>query len=357
MERARRTRSRIIVADTSTAGTSITRPIAGCRGGDAPGRANTTTSASAGSASTWYQAASSAAASAPSNNANRFPGSRSANACSVRTVYDGAGSASSMRSTLRRGLPATARSNISARCSGPAWCAARLNGWTRAGRNRTLASSASPAASAATRCPTCTGSNEPPNRASTRGQDGVAVLESAGQLLVDGERRFAVRRIQLRFPPQPQVRIARSQQGQGGILAGRVLIRDLAKLMGRLNAVPRLEVTLGEMVSHVGQLGLAGPQLVGEPAERYQRLAEVPAAKLGACLRQLDDRIRGGHDAGSMVAGRQERGAGDEQKTQHGPHGRFGGDGASALPRALIFSWARWVMVSPGAPPPSACWE
>ena len=177
-----------------------------------------------------------------------------------------------------------------------------------------------------------------------------------GQLLVNRQRRFAVRRIQLRFPPQPQVRVARPQQGQGGILAARILIRDLAELMGRLNAVPRLEVTLGEMISHVRQLGLAGPQLVGEPAERYERLAEVPAAKLGACLRQLGDGIRGGHDVGSMVAGRQQSGTRDEQETKHGPHGWFGGGGASALPRALIFSWARWVIVSPGVPPASACW-
>ena len=86
-----------------------------------------------------------------------------------------------MRSTASRGLPATASSNISARWSALARCAARLNGCTRAGTNRTLASSASPAASAAIRCPTCTGSKEPPNRASTRGQEGAVLLESAGQ--------------------------------------------------------------------------------------------------------------------------------------------------------------------------------
>src|SRR5207245_70279 len=41
-----------------------------------------------------------------------------------------------------------------------------LNGCSRAGSSRTWRSSASATASAATRCPTCTGSNEPPNSAS-----------------------------------------------------------------------------------------------------------------------------------------------------------------------------------------------
>src|SRR5207247_2382997 len=84
----------------------------------------------------------------------------------------------------------------------------------------------------------------------------------------------------------------------------------LAELVGRLHAVPRLEVTLGEMVSHVDHLGLAGAQLVREPAERHERLAVVPAPELGARLRQLGDRIRGRHDAGSVVAGRQQGGPG-----------------------------------------------
>src|SRR5437763_639912 len=164
------------------------------------------------------------------------------------------------------------------------------------------------------------------------------------QLLVNGERRFAVRRIQLRLSPQPQVRIARPQQGHGRVRAGRILIRHLAELVGCLDAVPRLEVTLGEMVVYVGHLGLAGAELIRQSTERHERLAEVPAPELSARLRQLGDRIRGRHDAGAVVACRQERGTGDEQRATHGPHGWFGGgtgDGASALPKALIFSCAR----------------
>src|SRR5881398_264811 len=173
-----------------------------------------------------------------------------------------------------------------------------------------------------------------------------------------GERRFAIRRIQLRFPPQPQVSIAGPQQGQGRVLTRRELVRDLAELVGRLNAVPRLEVTLGHMVSHLGHLRLAGAELVGEPAERHQRLGVVPAPELRARLRQVGDGVRRGHHSGPVVTGRQQRGTDDEQGAKHDPHGWFGGagDGASALPRALIFSCARWVMVSPGVPPASACW-
>src|SRR5438034_8392528 len=66
------------------------------------------------------------------------------------------------------------------------------------------------------------------------------------QLLVDGERRFAIRRIQLRFPPQPQVSIAGPQQGQGRVLARRELVRDLAELVGRL----RSEEHTSELQSH-----------------------------------------------------------------------------------------------------------
>src|SRR5712691_2696183 len=55
MERACRTRSRICVAETSTAGISTTRRMAGWRGSEAPGRAKTTTSTSPGSASAWHQ--------------------------------------------------------------------------------------------------------------------------------------------------------------------------------------------------------------------------------------------------------------------------------------------------------------
>src|SRR5213592_2670057 len=462
MERARRTRSRIIVADTSTAGTSTTRRMASCRGSDAPGRANTTTSASAGSASTWYQAASSPAASAPSNNVKRFPGSRSANACSVRTVYDGAGSVSSMRSTARRRLPATARSSIAPRCSGLAPCAARLNGCSRAGRNRTRASSASPAASAAARCPTWTGSNEPPNRASTRGSGrrGGARVGRAGlvepwslgeetpqvragflelvavpddmialhqphqgvrhafgprivcdhvlevddarvegaplevehavlvrllrkpllqlmrvqlrpgcgtgariapdELLVSRQRCLAVRRIELRILPQAHVGVARAKQRQRREIARRILIRDLSELVRRLHAVARLEVALGQVKPHIRHPRLGGPELVGETAERGERALVVAAAELGARLRQLGDWIRDGRDA-SVVTRRQEgkHDADDEQRTTHDPHGCFGGgvgDGASAFPSASIFCWARCAIVSPGAPPASACW-
>src|SRR2546425_792322 len=53
-------------------------------------------------------------------------------------------------------------------------------GWCGAGRKRIVPPNAAAPASAATRCPMCTGSNEPPNRASTR-QDGDAALVSAGQ--------------------------------------------------------------------------------------------------------------------------------------------------------------------------------
>src|SRR5213078_3766615 len=139
-----------------------------------------------------------------------------------------------------------------------------------------------------------------------------------------------------------------------------ILVRDLAELVGGLDAVPRLEVTLGEMVAHVGHLGLTGAQLVREPAERHERLAEIPASELSARLGQLGHRIRGGHHAGAVVARHQQGGTGDEQRGTHGPHGWFGGGagdaGASALPTALIFSCAPWVVVSPGVPPTSACW-
>jgi len=44
--------------------------------------------------------------------------------------------------------------------------------------------------------------------------------------------------IQLGFPPQPDIRIARPQQGDGRVLARCVLVRDLAKLVSRLHASP-----------------------------------------------------------------------------------------------------------------------
>src|SRR3989440_8500327 len=59
-----------------------------------------------------HQAARSAAASAPNNNVNRFPGSRSDSARSVRTVYEGIGNPSSTRSTLSRGFPRDRKSVV-----------------------------------------------------------------------------------------------------------------------------------------------------------------------------------------------------------------------------------------------------
>src|SRR2546422_1721048 len=158
----------------SSAGTVTTRPIRPCTRSSAPGRANATTSARCGRASTSYQLGSSPAASAPRSNANRFPGSRPARARRVRTVYDGVASSSSIRSTRNRGFPATASASISARCSGDAAWAACLNGCSRAGRNRTVTPRTSASVSATTRWPTCTGSNEPPNSASTLGRAGGA---------------------------------------------------------------------------------------------------------------------------------------------------------------------------------------
>src|SRR5437867_980328 len=266
-----------------------------------------------------------------------------------------------MRSTASRGLPATASSSIAARCSAVATRAARLNGCSRAGTNRTCAPSASPAASATTSCPRCTGSNEPPNRPSTPAQDGAAAApEAPGELLVEGQCRLAVRRVELGPPPQAQVRVARAQQRERRIFARRVLVGHLAEVVRRLHAVAGLKLALGEIILNLGHLRIGRRQLVREPPERHRGVTEVPAPELGAGAGQLRDRIgrrgRGGHPGRVMARGGRAR---EQPETTQGPHGLGGGGGgagASALPSALIFCWARSVIVSPGVPPASACW-
>src|SRR5437867_1317938 len=453
IDRPRATRSRIMLAETSMAGASTTRVIAGWRGRDAPGRAQTTTSASPGSASTSNQLDRSRAASAPSSKANRFPGSRSANARSVRTVYDGAGRSSSMRSTRNRGFPVTARPSIPARCSGAARCTARLKGCSRAGRNRTASCKASPTASATTRCPMCTGSKDPPNRASTRasgrarrarvgrgagttavepvrprkeppqvgtgflqlvrvadgavavGQPqqrvahlrgpriardhvlevddrrvvgpppeikhpglvglfgepllqlshvqlrprrGLAVGIAPGELLVDREGRLAVRGVQVRAPPQPQVRVPRPQQSERRVRTVRILVGHLAELVRRLHPIASLEVALGEVVAHFGHLRLCRAELEGEALERHRGMREVTVAKLPPGPRELRLRIRRARPGRRVVTGHEcEHSDGPAAlPDRHGP----------AFPSALILSWSRCAIVSPGAPPTIACW-
>src|SRR2546422_4980645 len=95
----------------------------------------------------------------------------------------------------------------------------------------------------------------------------------------------------------------------------------------------------------------------------YTTLFRSPAPELGAGAGQLRDRIdrrgRGGHPGRVMARGGRAR---EQPETTQGPHGLGGGGGggggagASALPSALIFCWARSVIVSPGVPPASACW-
>ena len=75
-------------------------------------------------------------------------------------------------------------------------------------------------------------------------------------------------------------------------------------------------------------------------------LASGSALALGVEEQRAVDAPAGGHGDPA-----------NDPAATHRPHGWLGGVvGASALPSPLILAWARRVMVSPGAPPTSACW-
>src|SRR5437763_338084 len=82
----------------------------------------------------------------------------------------------------------------------------------------------------------------------SRALGGAALRIAAGELLVDGEGRLAVRRIELGPAPQPQVGVAGAEQRQRRVVGGRELIRRLPELVDGEDVVARLEIALGEVV-------------------------------------------------------------------------------------------------------------
>src|SRR5437899_1768276 len=257
-----------------------------------------------------------------------------------------------MRSTRNRGFPATASASISARCSGEAACAAGLSGCARAGRKRTVTPKRSASVSAATRWPTCTGSNEPPNSASTllgagSGRGGRAAAVESGrlgiilpqvgagflELLGIADRSIAV-------PQAPQ------------------RLRHLVEFERRHRQVADLEIALRQEVADLRHLGLPGAELELHPLEAEEGVAEVAAAELRHRLGAL--RLGALHRRPYLegVVTRAAQDAADQPPGAHSPHSCWGGaaPGASALPSALIFCCARTVILSPGFPPAIACW-
>ena len=187
---------------------------------------------------------------------------------------------------------------------------------------------------------------------------GAALRIAAGELLVDGEGRLAVRRIELGPAPQPQVGVAGAEQRQRRVVGGRELIRRLAELVDGEDVITGLEIALGEVVVDLGDGRIAGLQLEGEPLERLQCLREGAAMEEPARLRQLHLRVRGGARRGRLGEVRMARGEAEDGECRP-PATDPDHDGltpaVSAFPRVLSFSRAFTVIESPRVPPTSAC--
>src|SRR5260370_13124033 len=115
---------------------------------------------------------------------------------------------------------------------------------------------------------------------------------------------------------------------------------------------------LGQVVLPLGHLGLGRAERVAQAPQRDLRFGEVAMMQQVARPSELRHGIEGGLHAGPVVARGHGQGPADTEHATHCPHGCLGGagDGASALPIALILSCTWRVNVSPGAPPASACW-
>src|SRR5439155_20013364 len=75
----------------------------------------------------------------------------------------------------------------------------------------------------------------------TRPRSRLTVGKAGGQLLINGQRGLAVRGVELRAVPEPEVRVSCAQQGQRRVFGGGGFVGGFAKIARRLHVVTDLE--------------------------------------------------------------------------------------------------------------------